>query len=297
MNMTSRLTLVAAVGGLILTGCSSPADDPGPPTAPPPLANPQFGAAGTGGGTGGTTATPAQGGTGGAPASAAGAGGSAVAPVAGSGGMTAAAGAGGAPTGIGTGTGNLIIHDSTGWVAGTTNAVGIQGSFYSYGDFTQTPMPGDTTVTVDPFAAATGTVCISGTASAVIGEDYGRYWGGGIALNLADPGGMGETGPWTRGPVTGFSFTVTGPTIPPNIRFNANATGGTDAYCVNDIPTAGVTQIQLGTLLEACYNTPPGAALAPTATLQSIQWQVVTVVDDPTPFDFCIENLTALTTP
>jgi hypothetical protein len=85
--------------------------------------------------------------------------------------------------------------------------------------------------------------------------------------------------------------------IPPTIRFNANATGVTDAYCVNDIPTAGVTQIQLGTLLEACYNTPPGAALAPTATLQSIQWQVVTVVDEPTPFDFCIENLTALTTP
>jgi hypothetical protein len=46
------------------------------------------------------------------------------------------------------------------------------------------PLPGDTTVTVDPFAAATGTVCISGTASAVIGEDYGRYWGGGLALNL-----------------------------------------------------------------------------------------------------------------
>lgn len=307
MNMTSRLTLVAAVGGLILTGCSSPADnDPGPPTTAPPLANnPQFAAAGTGtgAGTGGTTATPpAQGGTGGAPASTpAGAAGSAVAPVAGAGGTPA--GAAGAPGAISTGMGNLITHDSSGWVAGSSNGVGIQGSFYPYGDFTTMPLPGDTTVTLDPFEAATGTVCLSGVASEVqtpagaTMPDYGRYWGGGLALNLADPGGMAGAGPWTRGPVTGFSFTVTGPMIPPSIRFNANATGGAAAFCVNDIPTAGVTQIQLSTLLEACYNTPPGAALAPTATLQSIQWQVVTVVDASTPFDFCIENLTALTTP
>jgi hypothetical protein len=35
----------------------------------------------------------------------------------------------------------------------------------------------------------------------------------------------------------------------------------------------------------------------PTTGLQSIQWQVVTVVDQTTPFDFCIENLTAITAP
>jgi hypothetical protein len=215
---------------------------------------------------------------------------------AGTGGMAAAAGAGGAPTGIGTGTGNLIIHDSTGWVAGTTNGVGIQGSFYAYGDFTQTPMPGDTTVTVDPFAAATGTVCISGSASAVIGEDYTRYYGGGVGLNLADPGGMAaEPGPWSRGSVTGFSFTVTGPTIPPNIRFNVVASTGT-TYCMNDIPTAGTTQIQFGTLIADCYEA-GGAPLPQATTLEAIQWQIVTVVDTPTPFDFCIENLTALGAP
>jgi hypothetical protein len=298
MKMTSRFTLVVAVGGLTLSGCSSPAEDPGPPSLPPPLAsNPQFGAAGTNAGTGGTTTTPpaAQGGTGGAPASTAGTGGSAIAAAAGAGGVAAAAGAGGAPSGIGTGTGNLITHDSTGWVAGTSNGVGIQGSFYPYGDFTQTPMPGDTTVTVDPFAAATGTVCISGTASAVLGEDYTRYYGGGVGLNLADPGGMAGAGPWTRGSVTGFSFTVTGPTIPPNIRFNVVDSAGT-TYCMDDIPTGAATQIQFGTLIADCYQA-GGAPLPQAATLESIQWQIVTVVDTPTQFDFCIENLTALGAP
>jgi hypothetical protein len=299
MNMTSRLTLGAAFAGLIWAGCSSPAeDDPGPPLLPPPLAtNPSLGQ----GGSGATAVTPppaaAQGGSTGLQTGAvpAGTGGSAAA-IGGSGGApAAAAGAAGAPAStIPTGMGNLLTHDSTGWVAGSTNGVGIQGSFFPFGDFQVMPA-GTTTVTLDAFEAGTSTVCLSGVASEVLDEDYARYWGGGVGLNLGDPGGMVGAQPWSRGAVTGFSFTVTGPTIPPNLRFGVNTPDGA-SFCMDDIPTAGTVQMTFNAMALDCYMA-GGAALTPTAALESIQWQVVTVIDQSTPFDFCIENLTATTAP
>jgi hypothetical protein len=297
MNMTSRFTLGTAVASLIWAGCSSPAEeDVDPPVLPPPLATPGFG---QGGNTGAPVTTPtptAQGGsTGQTGVVPAGTGGSSMV-VAGAGGApVGAAGAGGAPAGaIPSGMGNVITHDSTGWVAGSTNGVGIQGAFYPFGDYTGMPA-GTTTVTLDPFEAASSTVCLSGVASAVLEEDYTRYWGGGLGLNLGDPGGMVGPQPWTRGTVTGFSFTVTGPTIPPNIRFGANTPDGAN-FCADDIPTAGTVQMAFNSLTLNCYAA-GGAALTPTAALEAIQWQVVTVIDQTTPFDFCIENLTAITTP
>jgi hypothetical protein len=46
-----------------------------------------------------------------------------------------------------------------------------------------------------------------------------------------------------------------------------------------------------------CYNPTPGASLTTTTALESIQWQVVTDLLETTPFDFCVENLTAITGP
>lgn len=292
MNM-SRFILLAGVAGLYAAGCSSPSEEgdiPDPPSGPPPGIATQ-GQGGTGqqvgnAGTGGAPAVPTAG-TGGAPAAAAGAGGSAVA-TAGAGG--AAAGAGGTSSTIPTGTGNLIMHDSEGWVAGSSNGVGIQGSFYTISDATGTP-PGVTTIALDDIATPTRT-CVSGTASAVPDDTgYSQFWGGGLALNLSDPGGGMPAGAWSRGTVTGFSFTVTGPTVPAGFRFQASASATGPTYC-GDI-VMGPNSVQLGTLVTECYQA-GGTPLPPTAGIQSIQWQVVTVLDNPTPFDFCIENLTAL---
>jgi hypothetical protein len=297
MNMTSRFTLLAGVG-LLWAGCSAPAEDgaiPPAPQFPPPGVGGQIASAGTGGApaqTGGTGGAPAQtGGTGGAPAQTGGTGG---APAGGAGG----AGGGGS---IPTGQGLALTHAADGWVAGTTNQAGIQGSFYEYGDFQGTPA-GDTTVELGDLATPT-TVCISGVASQVLTPDgatepaYGQYYGGGLALNLADPGGGAATGQWSRGTVTGFSFTVTGPTIPPNLRFNASTgPGAAPSYCADDITTTGAVSISLAALVTNCWEA-GGTLLPATQTLEAIQWQVVTVTDASTPFDFCIENLTALTTP
>jgi hypothetical protein len=131
---------------------------------------------------------------------------------------------------------------------------------------------------------------------------YGQYWGGGLGLNLADPGGGVGVGPWARGTVTGFTFTVSGPTVPPagQLRFKVttleNGVVNDTGYCINAAP--GANSFTFAQLVNECWEggagTPPlGAA----TQLVSLQWQVATVVDNPTPFDFCIDNLTATTTP
>lgn len=305
MNMTSRFTLLAGVAGLIWAGCSSPAEDgpiADPPTQPPPGAN-AVGQAGTSalppantGGTGGSGVVPAaQGGTGGAPVATGGTGG---APVA------AGGTGGGGSVAIPTGTGTALTHDAVGWVAGATNGVGIQGSFYTISDTAETP-PGVTDIALDDFATSPTTVCASGVASQVIGTAYGQYWGGGVAFNLADPGGGAagtQTQPWTRNTVTGFSFNLTGPTVPPGgqmrfkvTTFEAGAVNN-NGYCTE--AAAGPNTIQFGTLVNECWDGGAGApALGAATQLVALQWQVATVTDASTPFDFCIENLTAITTP
>jgi hypothetical protein len=188
------------------------------------------------------------------------------------------------------------LSPTNGWIAGTTNAVGIQGSFFPLSDAAD---GGTTTITPASFEAVTGPICVSGTASQVIGEAYGTYWGGGVGLNLADPGmGNGEPGPWPRGTVVGFRYTLTGATIPPatSLRFQVDYPGkdpGTP-YCAEVAATAGtpVTTLFSG-ITEACYA-PGGAVLPPTVGITSIQWQVATNTTAPTPFNFCITDLTAV---
>lgn len=232
----------------------------------------------------GGAAPVAAGGTGGAPVAAAG-----------SGGAGGAGGAGGGSTVIPTGEG-FALSPTNGWIAGTTNAVGIQGSFFPLSDVAD---GGSTTIAPASFEAVTGPICISGTASQVVGTAYDVYWGGGVGLNLADPGmGNGEPGPWNRGTVVGFRYTLTGPTIPPAtaLRFQAEFPGkdpGTP-YCAEVAATNGTPVTTLfSQITEACYAA-GGAVLPATVGLTAIQWQVATNTTAPTPFDFCITDLTAI---
>jgi hypothetical protein len=77
------------------------------------------------------------------------------------------------------------MHDAVGWVAGATNGPGIQGSFYPFSD---ADAGGATTITMGDFAMSPTSACASGMASQVQMAMFGTYWGGGIGLNLADPG-------------------------------------------------------------------------------------------------------------
>jgi hypothetical protein len=307
--MTSRFALLTAVAGIIGLGCSGGEDSGSGTQPPPPTAKPAFVTGAqqptptpmpvvppTAPATNTNTQTPvATGGTGGAPGATGAAG--------------TGAGAGGAPaTGamIPVGTGNAITPVA-GHVAGTSNGVGIQGDFFTFSDADGTP-PGTTTITPKPnFAMSMGsTICAQGSASQILTPAgatqpaYGQYYGGGIGLTLADPGGGVGAQPWTQGKVVGFSFNLTGTTVPTALRFQAQffdgSTVGKDPYCTTTVK-AGANTIMLNSLLLGCYNTPPGAPLPTSALLQAIQWQVVTSVMAATPFNFCVEALTAIVSP
>jgi hypothetical protein len=301
MKMTSKGTLLVAVAGIIGLGCSAPADDnptmkPSPagippayttpaPTTPSTTVNPLQTTPGTEVQPMPTVVPP--------PPAATGTGGT--------GGVAMPAPGTTIPVGM-PGTGFALVPVA-GWVAGGTNEAGIQGSFFTLSDATGTP-PGSTTTMPADFTMATGptSICLSGTASQVMNNtttampDYARYWGGGIGFNLGDPGGTAGPGPWMRGKVVGVSFTITGTGIPPagQFRFGANfyngATVNQDA-CVNI--TTGANTIRFDQVVDKCY-TPGGPAIPATAPLQSLKWQVATVTTAPTPYNFCVTNLTAI---
>lgn len=299
--MTSKGTLLLTLTGVIGLGCSAPAEDGAadPPTMNPPYfgqpqtqqpLNPAPNPVGAAGASGMQVGGAAGTGNVAPPTGAAGAGS----------GMMGAAGSGGvAPGGTiprGEPGSGFELVPVAGWVAGTTNEAGIQGSFYSFSDATGTP-PGATTIALDDFAASGDAICASGVAGQVIGMAFDQYWGGGIALNLGDPGQMQAVQPWNRGSVSGFRYTLTGPMIPPAgaLRFTVNVTP-TDSYCQNLTATAGTaitTTLSSPQLIKACWE-PGGAQLPTTATIQSIQWQVVTNATASVPFDFCIEDLAAV---
>ncbi|MEY4550781.1 MAG: hypothetical protein RL685_6976 [Pseudomonadota bacterium] len=306
MKMTSKGMLLLTLAGVVGAGCSAPADGDGPdpkPTANPPYFGmpqqqvqmqtpapsnmPPVGAAM--GAAGSSSVAMGAAGSAGVAMGAAGAGGT--------GGMATA---GAIPVGA-PGTG-FVLTPVAGWVAGGTNEAGIQGSFFPLSDANnEAPqMPGTTTITpAEDFSMAMGApICVSGTASQVIGEAYGQYWGGGVGFNLSDPGGMTGPTPWARGRVVGFSFDITGNTIPPagQFRFGADFYEGAAINgdsCISI--AAGANTIMLGQIVNACWD---GGAMAPplsaTAMLQSLKWQVATATAAPTPFNFCIENLRAI---
>jgi hypothetical protein len=318
MNMTSRFTLVAATG-LIWAGCSSPAEDaPDAPTTPPPLAtNPgAFGQGGTtsapvtpaptpvaqGGTTGQTGVVPA--GTGGTAAAVAGAGG-------------APAAAGGAPAGNGDipiGTGLAITPGVDGWVAGSSNGLGIQGAFFAASDATGdsgTPTGTGTTITFDSMTTP-GTVCVSGNLPAIPPDPtgtegaflYTTHWGGLVGLNLRQvipAGGMAlPASGWPQqspaGRVTGFTYTVTpnGGAVLPHLRFTVDFVGRAgDSYCQDPAgPSAS-----FATVKQACWAAGGVAAVPPTSDLLTVQWSIIPSETAATPFNFCVSNVRATVSP
>jgi hypothetical protein len=296
MKMTSRFTLLVTLAGVAGLGCSAPADggdDPAPaPTAPPPYFAMQQPPAPNQQMTNPLTPTPT-------PVT------PAPTPVTPTPAPTGAAGAGGVAMPMGNimagapGTG-LALTPTLGWVAGSTNEAGIQGSFYTVSDAT---VGGATMIQPADFKMSAGaTICASGTASQVVGEDYTTYWGGGIGFDLADPGNMMPIQPFSRGRVVGFRYTLSGTNIPPSLRFQvaffegAGRNAGT--YCA-PAGGAGPVTMMLGgatsTIVASCWLGAAATTKIPdTAPLASIQWQVPTVTTATTPFNFCIENLTAI---
>jgi hypothetical protein len=217
---------------------------------------------------------------------------------------------GGAPQGEG-----IPLNPVAGWVP-VENAAMIQGAVFSFAD--PTSKMGMTDNLMD--AAATS-ACIKGTAAKVdmlstacstkmftppAMDCYGEYWGAALGMNLNQvidmtlvPPAGGTPGKYDASALKGFSFEISGETVPAPTALRFKVDNGTDEFC--NVPTVkvkvGVNTVLFTDLVKECYKSPvPTEPLATTIQtgIVKISWQVVTNDKSTVPFDFCVSNIRAL---
>jgi hypothetical protein len=141
-------------------------------------------------------------------------------------------------------------------------------------------------------------VCLKGVATQVLtGVDglpsYIPQWGAGLGLPLNDSLPFDASRAFAGGPIVGFSFDLEGPTSATAIRVGVHAqNAGNDLYFADlPVPTSGVT-VMLSALHQGSWVAVP-VPLDPSALTQ-LDFQVFTTTGAPTPFDFCVTNLSVL---
>jgi hypothetical protein len=218
-----------------------------------------------------------------------------------SGGSSTSGGAGGGVAAEG-----VPLTPTNGWVDIMSNDLGIQGAVFAYSD----KVSG-----MDLVGTFTDSLaCMKGTAALVVDpctieppatDCYGTFWGAAIGLNLNQPKdpvtGMGvkDALPYDASALKGFSFTITGNTVPApkSLRFKVeNAKGEFCTPAAKKVMTGPNTFLFKDLLAECWKVTDPPNATAETAQkdLLKISWAVVTDKIAAVPFDFCVSDIRAL---
>jgi hypothetical protein len=189
--------------------------------------------------------------------------------------------------------GVAIAPDATGYVAPTSDSVGLNGSWFVYSDCTDLNGVNCSTVTTPPmssFPNTGGSMCTSGTTNA-----NPSAWGAGIALELNDDGANHHQSPWdaTAQGVLGFCFQLTGSAIPPGLRLAFTTTTSGD-----DAPFEAIAGAGSHTVLFT--QTGPGSWFKNTSPLDThnlvlMQFQIPSVSGQAVPWDFCVAGMTAVT--
>lgn len=298
---SSRLLMATVLGGAAAFACSDPEAQPAPTTTGPTTTatvGPVTGTANTATtgtstsavtttGTSAVTATATVAGTTTGTATTGGASttGTAVTTT-GAGGATAttattatATTGGDSCTGTGTATAAVPITPADGWVDCASNAIGIQGAFFTYDDGTSTIMPED-------FSAAGAEICVTGTVAATAAE----VWGAGVGFNLNQDVGSDTANAWdaTAAGVSGISFNLSALPAGGLLRL-IYASAGVD-HCV-EITAAGEQTVLFSETAAECWEA--GGAAPAATTLESVKWQVAAVTDEYA-FDFCISGVAAV---
>lgn len=219
----------------------------------------------------------------------------------GSGGTTPGDGDGDAPA-----AGTPIFSGVGAWIDGTTNDVGIQGSFFVLEDSMKDSVPVSdglthTDMTPDTFDDMTAKPCVSGSLAAVTGPggaecdpagsdcEWSAIWGGGIGLNLNETGGDASTKmAYDASGLTGFAFETSGTTGGAVVRFKAKMEGSDQDFCTA-VPI-GANQVALTDLKHNCYTGGVASETLDVTKLVQLEWQIVPEAGTSyTVTDFCIE--------
>jgi hypothetical protein len=177
--------------------------------------------------------------------------------------------------------------------------VSANGSFTGYW-YTFSDNADGGTSTISPicdtpcFSAAGTSVCVSGTAAQVPDElSYGTYWGVGLGWNLK----QAEAPPNepAMADLSGYSTVTIGLQVntPSPIRAKLDFGDATN-YCVSAFAN-GANSLTLTTdFVGECWEGGKALPLQPSllAAVKAIQIQVPTSMSAPTPFDFCVTQVT-----
>jgi hypothetical protein len=219
-----------------------------------------------------------------------------------------------------------LSPDATGWIDASSNSLGIQGQWYSYGDgqgpdglrdgacqaaghadaecsVIESPVPG-----TPGFVNQGGKMCTSGTVSQVLdlngAPDYGNMFGAGIGFNLANTT-IGQPALFDARAqrVIGVQFELDN--LPAAGLYVGFATPKSDAGAVgpdywgaNASFQSSPVVVGTNTVLFANVQS-PGASTVPidVTQLESMQFQVRTSTTQSSKFAYCISNVKALLAP
>jgi hypothetical protein len=139
-------------------------------------------------------------------------------------------------------------------------------------------------------------ICVRGELAPVPGGDFANYWGGEVGLVLASSPPTDVAPPGDGLDTPGFGFRLEG-TLPPQLRLRVGAAGEVPVYsqyCQDVVASVGSSiEIALESLTFECWvyggARYPGAS---SATL--VSWQIPALPEIAGPFDFCIEDIHAL---
>lgn len=176
-----------------------------------------------------------------------------------------------------------------GWVDGSTNDVGIQGSWYTFGDGVSTVDPAN-----EPFFDGAGSqICISGSIPPHENQDL--TWGVAVAMDLNNADAVSSAYDAPAHGVVGMQFTVAG-TLPPRLQITV-PTIDDSTYCKRYESIAG-SRTTLGTyfaeLEQDCWEIDVSNPAPNPTQLRSFQIGVISSANDTVTFDFCVESVSAI---
>ncbi len=177
-----------------------------------------------------------------------------------------------------------------GWVDGASNEVGVQGALFAQADFiSQYSQFSNFTLSSMCMEGETALVDVECTPFPPATTCFEETWGAQMGLHLNQPLGDGPESFDASG-LLGFTFDVTGPTVPEALHFFALTSQGD--FCSGTQLLAGSNQVMFSEIVGACLSA--GGSPVDRSDITSIAWRVVASAAEVTAYDFCIENLTAL---
>jgi hypothetical protein len=139
-------------------------------------------------------------------------------------------------------------------------------------------------------------ICVRGDLAPVPNGDFANYWGGEVGLLLASSAPTDVAPPGDGLDALGFGFRLEG-TLPPQLRLRVGAAGEVPVYsqyCQDVVQSVGANiEMALDSLAFECWIY--GGALYPGASSATlVSWQIPALPEVGGAFDFCIEDIHAL---